>query len=395
MGSFPLRVLTLLLLLGCTASQDQAIVEQREVTFDLSDLFEHKEILETDPDMSQREVTFDLPTIPKRSFLGPPMFGPRSFSEPQVLFPPARPSMDNLPALCRYSDSRPRYPSDSFLVSGLDYLHRQGDAINRVESWYSTCCSENGIMENKTELTLCCARQAWEHALSQFCEEEFSIKTSHYQCCKIRGRERWNCFEGMAPNPTYEPSSQGTVNTQSPPEPGFTWNPNNCPSIRLQLNPKNFSEGTSTLNFPPGRPTSTNIDHACNLRKMRPRYPLKCLPQMGYNSLVRQIKTVNKLEKGIDKCCKGRTEVLTCVDRKWRKLMDQFCLNEQMVKTSQFPCCLYEDKEERYTCFAERSPNPEYTREIEQSEVFLLPNIIDVLCNKKRSSKKIHIQGVP
>ncbi|XP_018590571.2 extracellular matrix protein 1 isoform X2 [Scleropages formosus] len=374
MGSFPLRVLTLLLLLGCTASQ---------------------EILETDPDMSQREVTFDLPTIPKRSFLGPPMFGPRSFSEPQVLFPPARPSMDNLPALCRYSDSRPRYPSDSFLVSGLDYLHRQGDAINRVESWYSTCCSENGIMENKTELTLCCARQAWEHALSQFCEEEFSIKTSHYQCCKIRGRERWNCFEGMAPNPTYEPSSQGTVNTQSPPEPGFTWNPNNCPSIRLQLNPKNFSEGTSTLNFPPGRPTSTNIDHACNLRKMRPRYPLKCLPQMGYNSLVRQIKTVNKLEKGIDKCCKGRTEVLTCVDRKWRKLMDQFCLNEQMVKTSQFPCCLYEDKEERYTCFAERSPNPEYTREIEQSEVFLLPNIIDVLCNKKRSSKKIHIQGVP
>lgn len=109
--------------------------------------------------MTQREITLHLDTDFTPGVR--PMAGPRSFgdSHPSVLFPPGQPSPNNLQAICLHSSRRPRYPAYSLPQTGFGYLRRQGDAINRIESWYSACCHRNGTQQVQ-EVTLCCVTQA-------------------------------------------------------------------------------------------------------------------------------------------------------------------------------------------------------------------------------------------
>lgn len=73
-------------------------------------------------------------------------------------FPPARPSVSNLKAICLYGNGRPRYPDSSFPSSGYAYARRAGKAVNRLEPWFSRCC--NGGLAHGNGQILCCAKQA-------------------------------------------------------------------------------------------------------------------------------------------------------------------------------------------------------------------------------------------
>ncbi|KAF4100622.1 hypothetical protein G5714_018818 [Onychostoma macrolepis] len=140
-------------------------------------------------------------------------------------FPPARPSANNLNAVCLYGNGRPRYPAFCFPSSSYAYAHRAGNAVNRLESWLNQCCY-GGLALGNGQI-LCCAKQAWETALSYFCTEEYSTMTLVNECCEKNGEERWNCFERQAPNPSYQPLCGYTAPLITP-DTIFTWDPNTC-----------------------------------------------------------------------------------------------------------------------------------------------------------------------
>ncbi|XP_053303482.1 extracellular matrix protein 1 isoform X1 [Pleuronectes platessa] len=142
-----------------------------------------------------------------------------------VPFPPARPTAQNLAAICHQGQGRPRYPASFFPRSGSSHFRRRGDAINRLESWFQSCCS--GQASEQSHQILCCAQQAWKQALSQFCVEEYSTMTAAYLCCRSQGDARWTCFDSELPNPDYSPTP-GYTAPHVPEEPGFTYNTNTC-----------------------------------------------------------------------------------------------------------------------------------------------------------------------
>ncbi|XP_029919969.1 extracellular matrix protein 1 [Myripristis murdjan] len=148
-----------------------------------------------------------------------------SLNEPDVPFPPACPTAENLAAICHHGHGRPRYPPSFFPKSGASHFRRCGNAINRLESWYSVCCS--GQVAQQSSHILCCAQQAWRQALSQFCVDEYATMTVPYECCEDRGEARWTCFNTDVPNPFYTPTL-GYTAPSLPQEPGFTFNLNAC-----------------------------------------------------------------------------------------------------------------------------------------------------------------------
>lgn len=78
-------------------------------------------------------------------------------NEPNIPFPPARPTFQNLGNICFHGQSRPRYPHNFFPSSGFSYFRRIGRTINRLESWYSLCC--RGLAQDFYQI-LCCTEQA-------------------------------------------------------------------------------------------------------------------------------------------------------------------------------------------------------------------------------------------
>nr|XP_020504243.1 extracellular matrix protein 1-like [Labrus bergylta] len=144
-----------------------------------------------------------------------------SLNEPDIPFPPARPTPQNLAAICHQGQGRPRYPASFFSRSGGSRYRRLGNTINRLESWYRSCCSE------QESQILCCTTQAWKETLSQFCVEEYSTKTLAYECCEGRGDARWICFNSELPNPDYNPTL-GYTAPAVPPQPEFTFNASAC-----------------------------------------------------------------------------------------------------------------------------------------------------------------------
>ncbi|XDV34160.1 hypothetical protein PO909_004357 [Leuciscus waleckii] len=140
-------------------------------------------------------------------------------------FPPARPTVYNLEAICLYGNGRPRYTDSSFPSSGYAYARRAGKAVNRLEAWFSRCCY--GGLAQGNEQILCCAKQAWRTALSHFCIEEYSTMTLVHECCEKKREQRWNCFKKNAANPYYQPLSGYTAPVISP-DRIFTWDPNTC-----------------------------------------------------------------------------------------------------------------------------------------------------------------------
>lgn len=73
-------------------------------------------------------------------------------------FPPARPSVENLNALCSNGASRPRYPKSCIPPSAHASVRRAGTAVNRVEAWFSQCC-QRGVAQGDQQI-LCCVKQA-------------------------------------------------------------------------------------------------------------------------------------------------------------------------------------------------------------------------------------------
>ncbi|KAM7384418.1 hypothetical protein PAMA_011663 [Pampus argenteus] len=146
-------------------------------------------------------------------------------NEPDVPFPPACPTAQNLAAICYQGLGRPRYLDSFFPSSGASHFRRRGNAINRLESWYSLCCS--GQVAQQSNQILCCVQQAWKQALSQFCVEEYGTMTLAYECCQDTGDMRWMCFNSELPNPNYDPTP-GYTAPQMLQEPGFTFNANAC-----------------------------------------------------------------------------------------------------------------------------------------------------------------------
>lgn len=92
-------------------------------------------------------------------FSGRRVFGPRSMRPnmgPEILFPPAFPTIGNLQDICKFSKAEVRYPKDMFPLDGFSKEYRQADAVNRLQPWYGVCCGLNATQEEK----ICCAIQA-------------------------------------------------------------------------------------------------------------------------------------------------------------------------------------------------------------------------------------------
>uniref|UniRef100_A0A8C6TWF4 Extracellular matrix protein 1b n=1 Tax=Neogobius melanostomus TaxID=47308 RepID=A0A8C6TWF4_9GOBI len=277
-----------------------------------------------------------------------------------VEFPLARPSSENIQAICLHGNRRPRYPESYFPSSGYGVNKRQADAVNTLEAWFGNCCRNN----QTEEVTLCCAKQAWETSLDHFCEVGFTIKAPHFHCCKITGNERLSCFDNSAKNPSYNPTEEEPVQPV-PPEAEFSFDPQSCPGtaviphyIRGKSRPPTTSLKVD-LTFPPAPPMLSNIDSLCRNQRLRPLYNIKCLAGLGYDLVARQAKTSNRLEKAFKRCCKSKQTALPCA-QKWEEQMKKFCVGSK-GKTIDFLCC---DAEALPLCFRNISTDPEYTKTV-------------------------------
>ncbi|XP_074540484.1 extracellular matrix protein 1 isoform X2 [Halichoeres trimaculatus] len=401
------------LVLFCSASEDEHMFEQREVTFDLEKImqeFPTQQRIVPEPEDILTERGSSRPGIlPPRGRR--PVFGPRSFGPPildyPVQFPLSRPTSNKLQAICLHGDHRPRYPVSYFPASGFGQLKRRAGAVNIAESWFSTCCKGNQTWER--DVTLCCVTQAWELFVQSFCVEDSSIKDAHYHCCKLTGSDRLNCFNNDAPKPNYEgtgelqtPSHEGAEELLMPTYPftdSFSFDPNTCQrtvmtpySVRANRRKKMKKPLASQkvdINFPPGRPTEHVIEPLCSNLKLRPLYNIKCLPGSGYELVARQAKTINRIEKGFKQCCKRNRNILNCADGKWQDELDKFCRGENGEQVD-FHCCSASEANDRYSCFQNISPDPHFNKTSAAEELSL-----HSICNTHKIIKKKFPVGFP
>ncbi|KAF7708603.1 extracellular matrix protein 1 [Silurus meridionalis] len=295
------------------------------------------------------------PPTPQISLQGLPAFKPFS-TRPSISFPLAFPNISNIFDICQHRSQRPQHSKETLPSRGFDYLHRQANAVNQLESWYTVCCANGPQVD---EQTLCCAQQAWEKSLSDFCEEEFRIKTSHYHCCRRYGTQRWDCFKKEALYMSYHPvkSSGQEIVTMYPVTPqGFVFNPSSCQNTSISEKPVTMLP----ISFPPGRPNSGNFRPICVFRKYRPHYSTDCLPHKGYERFSYRLKTINGLEKSFRQCCKEKNDGQRCAEEKWKKMVDKFCNYEKKFQENQFECCKKQKGQEQYDCFSATAPNPDY-----------------------------------
>ncbi|XP_059836012.1 extracellular matrix protein 1-like [Hypanus sabinus] len=177
--------------LGQDDSSEDQFIEQSEVTFPIPVLLREEEAIPSDSaEYPSREV-------------------------PSVSFPLERPDPDNIGSVCQYLGWRKTYPPGSLPTTGFGHLRRQADALQRMEESFASCCLSLDLQER-----LECALGGWKQSLDEFCEEEFSIKTRAYNCCREpEGDERHECFALAAPSLSYLPpanTSHGKTSTCLP-----------------------------------------------------------------------------------------------------------------------------------------------------------------------------------
>ncbi|KAK7147779.1 hypothetical protein R3I94_010339 [Phoxinus phoxinus] len=405
--------LTLLLALLCEASEDPTLSVQREVTDIMVDevhvpqrespvppevldwmmqrplIPDLSKVMVADSlDVTEREATnFHPENVPigRRIFRLPPRtLGP---SGPELYFPPSFPNAGNLNDICQFSKAPVRYPKDMLPSSGFGNAVRQAEAVNQLQSWYSVCCGINGSQEEK----ICCAEQAWKKSLSAYCTQEFSIKTSHYSCCKKKGKARWSCFDKEASDSSYHVSSEDS-NVKSPQKiRGFKFNSRACNGslVALVASPRapRKQPKVPDFNFPPGRPDSSNIEHICTHHKIRLRYLTNCLPCTGYSWLIRQSKAINVLEREYNQCCQEKKGERHCAERKWKKMVDKICKDEKKTKGPKFECCGERNGEEQYSCFASAAPDPGYNSTDRDFNAAMAPATLHDLCDTHTAIK--------
>ncbi|KAM4601087.1 extracellular matrix protein 1 [Polymixia lowei] len=129
------------------------------------------------------------------------------------------------------------------------------------------------------------------------------------------------------------------------------------------------------VQFPPGRPTPTNLQAICLHGDRRPRYPDTYFPQSGFGQLKRRATAVNHAESLFSMCCKGNQNwdqevTLCCVRQAWRLAVDSFCKEDTSVKDRVYHCCKIRGNA-RLNCFQSDAPNPAYqaTEEVTVSPV--------------------------
>ncbi|KAM4860473.1 extracellular matrix protein 1 [Thomomys bottae] len=143
---------------------------------------------------------------------------------------------------------------------------------------------------------------------------------------------------------------------QSPPEP-HSGNPaQHCPHGR-----RRGGWGHRLDGFPPGRPSSDNLQQICLPERQHVVYGPWNLPQTGFSHLTRQGEALNLLETGYTRCCRCRshTNSLDCAKLVWEDTMTRFCEAELSVKTRPHGCCRQQG-EARFSCFQEEAPQPHY-----------------------------------
>ncbi|XP_067879040.1 extracellular matrix protein 1 [Heterodontus francisci] len=279
----------------------------------------------------------------------------------KVAFPLGRPSAANIGDICRHLGERTTYGPGVLPSSGFGHLHRQADAVNRMEAGYAKCCHKLSEADK-----LACALTVWKDTLHQFCEEEFSIKTLHYSCCKIAGDKRHHCFADAALFHSYGPAAPRREEGKA----AVAHSHRTAPDMRLP-----------DVAFPPGEPNQHNVHNICRLRKIRPRYPATTLPQSGYGWLTRRATAVQQIELSYTKCCKG-SEALTCAHLKWKEMLSDFCEEEFSVKDKHHHCCKMQGHQ-RYVCFRLEAPYPNYDREIRNiSLVNVTEPVMRKLCQR-------------
>ncbi|XP_070622177.1 extracellular matrix protein 1 [Erythrolamprus reginae] len=114
-------------------------------------------------------------------------------------FPPGRPNLGNLQALCAAGRTRRSYGPWNLPQTSFSHLSRQGEALNQLELQFTRCCH----LDDNQKLP--CASSEWEKCLGTFCKQEFSTKTRPFHCCRVGARQaRLRCFANQAPFPKYE-----------------------------------------------------------------------------------------------------------------------------------------------------------------------------------------------
>ncbi|XP_077576513.1 extracellular matrix protein 1 isoform X2 [Stigmatopora nigra] len=136
-----------------------------------------------------------------------PSFSEQSSSKKsELIFPPARPRLDNLDSLCRNQKLRPMYTLKCLPKNGYELLARQAKLINRVEKGYKQCCKKNHSL-------LECAEQKWRDAIGRFCSSKKGGKTD-YECCVGSPDNQVQCFQSASPDPNYNVTSQEVLSPQ-------------------------------------------------------------------------------------------------------------------------------------------------------------------------------------
>ncbi|XP_042297158.1 extracellular matrix protein 1 [Sceloporus undulatus] len=115
----------------------------------------------------------------------------------KISFPPGQPTKENMKNICQLRKFRNSVlAATSLPLSHFGWFVRQAKALNRVEKEFKKCCRKEDIG---------CARKGWEKALTQYCRQEFSVKTRPHMCCKEGEMDaRFNCFNNLAPYPAYD-----------------------------------------------------------------------------------------------------------------------------------------------------------------------------------------------
>uniref|UniRef100_A0A8C5QUD3 Uncharacterized protein n=1 Tax=Leptobrachium leishanense TaxID=445787 RepID=A0A8C5QUD3_9ANUR len=132
--------------------------------------------------------------------------------------------------------------------------------------------------------------------------------------------------------------------------------------------PASHTSGTGNVDnnladFPPGRPSHSNIDNICGKNRPKSKYGRLALPQTGFSHLRRQGNAVNNLEDGYAECCQKKDRL-----RCWKIGLEDFCSEEFSVKTRHYHCCR-KDEPERESCFSSSAPNPSYSFPVPLQEI--------------------------